>query len=112
MVHVIPFEICGLHYILTCSDDPQAPGLQFRLRDEAFLGVTATFSAWSCEDLFSKLESHIEIPLTADLRLTLRDRIETLEGPDSWFRDMVAALGKSRAVRQSEGWGKIAVGMR
>ena len=71
MAHVIPFEICGLHYVLGCSDDPSAPGLQFRLRDESFSSPVKTFSAWSFEDLFSKVEEHIGLPLAFDLRRVL-----------------------------------------
>lgn len=112
MAHVIPFELCGLHYILTCSDDPCAPGLQFRLRDEAFRGAAEAFTAWSCDDLFSRIESHIDMPLPIDLRLTLRDHLKTVDGATGWFDHMATVFGKRPVVPPVAGLDKMAVGMR
>ncbi len=112
MAHVIPFEIFGLHYVLSCSDDPSAPGLQFRLRDESFSSPVKTFSAWSFEDLFSKVEEHIGLPLAFDLRSFLREQVETAEASSNWVGDMAVALGRPVIAQCPTAINKIAIGMR
>lgn len=111
MAHVVQFEICGLHYFLTCSDDPGSPGLRCRLQDEAFLGAAKAFSVRSREELFAKIETHVDMPLPDDLRAALRDAFEALDGPLRLFREMAATLGKTRTMPNPQGWDRVAVGM-